>query len=153
MGISWPCYQCIHILKIVQKSFIPMKLSLLSWNSYHLSLHQYGATSAYLMSMKLWWNTTETGLSILTYWSGAVRSETWFLMPIPGRVLCLLSLFCKVATEQKKMTTLWRSLIKPTCMKWCAKCHTMNHIWKMCGYQRNTDTYVEQQSILPPPPR
>ena len=27
--ISWPCYQCIHILEIVQKSFIPMKLSLL----------------------------------------------------------------------------------------------------------------------------
>jgi len=25
--ISWPCYQCIHILEIVQKSFIPMKLS------------------------------------------------------------------------------------------------------------------------------
>ena len=32
------------ILEIVHKSFIPMKLSLLSWNSYHLSLHQYGAT-------------------------------------------------------------------------------------------------------------
>jgi hypothetical protein len=61
VGISWPCYRCIHILKTVQKSFILMKLSLLSWNSYHLSLHQYGATSAYLMPMKLWWNLPETG--------------------------------------------------------------------------------------------
>jgi hypothetical protein len=29
MEISWPCCQCIHILKTMQNSFIPIKLSLL----------------------------------------------------------------------------------------------------------------------------
>jgi hypothetical protein len=47
----------------VQKSFILMKLYLLPWNSYHLSLHWYGATSAYLMPIKFWWNPIKTGVS------------------------------------------------------------------------------------------
>jgi hypothetical protein len=35
VGVSY--YQCTYILKTVQKSFIPIKLSLLPWNFYHLS--------------------------------------------------------------------------------------------------------------------
>jgi hypothetical protein len=62
--ISCLSFQRIYILKTVQKSFIPMKLSLLPWNSYHLSLHSHSAMSAYLMSMKLYEIPIETGLSI-----------------------------------------------------------------------------------------
>jgi hypothetical protein len=37
MGVSWLSFQHTHILETVQKSFIPMKLSLLPWNFHHLS--------------------------------------------------------------------------------------------------------------------
>ena len=61
-GHSQCSFQHIYILKTVHWSFILMKLSLLPWNSYHLSLYYYSATSAYLMCMKLSRNSTETGL-------------------------------------------------------------------------------------------
>ena len=57
-----------------------MKLSLLPWNSYHLSLHYYSATSAYLMCMKPSWNSIETGLkeTISLYLQCCTRSNgTW----------------------------------------------------------------------------
>jgi hypothetical protein len=66
-GVSWLSFQHTHILETVQKSFIPMKLSLLPRNFHHLSLHQYSAMSAYLMSMKLYETPIETGLSIFLF--------------------------------------------------------------------------------------
>jgi hypothetical protein len=56
-------FQHIYILKTMQKSFIPMKLSLLPQNSYHLSLYKYGATSTYLMLTIILIKPIESGLT------------------------------------------------------------------------------------------
>jgi hypothetical protein len=54
--VSWFSFQHIYIFETVQKSFIPIKLFLLAWNFYHLSLHLYSVMSAYLMTYEIPWN-------------------------------------------------------------------------------------------------
>jgi hypothetical protein len=75
-------FQHTYILETVQKSFIPIKLSLLPWNFYFLSIHQYSAISAYLMPIKFYEIPIEIGLMSCSY--NFVQAKQLYIAPTVG---------------------------------------------------------------------
>jgi hypothetical protein len=98
--ISWHCFQYIQTLETVQKSFIPMKLSLFPWNSYHLSFSliwcHISIINAHETQMKPHWNWPHDACAIFS------RSPTLHGM-LPCRASCRGPLLTATPTSTRQL--------------------------------------------------